>query len=59
MTAISTLWQTNEVFKDLKRLIFEIFEIFLRKSQKTNFGAVNRFLVIFSKIEHFRVYVAS
>ena len=59
MTAISTLWQANEVFKALKPLLFEIFQFFLRKSRKTNFGVVNRFLAIFSKSKHFRVYVAS
>jgi hypothetical protein len=59
MTAISTLWQTNEVFRALEPLLFETFEFFLRKSQKTNFGAVNRFLAIFPKSKHFRVYFAS
>jgi hypothetical protein len=58
MTAISIIWQANEVFKAFKPLLFEIFDFFLRKSRKTNFSAVNRFLAIFSKSKHFRLYVA-
>ena len=59
MTAISILWQANEVFKALKPLLFEIFQFFLNKMRKTNFGAKKRFLAISSKTKRFRVYVAS